>query len=178
MWLIVVLLLHIVGCFAQSRKRKGLGGSYAAFSAWKKLASYYLPYLLAIISHVDEDNKCKLLLKHTHFCPESHMCAGFTENGRNCQLNVAQTISCASSFPLAGWKLHGSLMAHSTPYSPHSDPACDPYVCQHQKTHVQTTRWPLQSGPWCYLLITTCHPSTRKPLRKGTNWQTCDCQHW
>lgn len=75
-------------------------------------------------------------------------------------------ISCATSCSIAGQKLHGSLMAHSTPHSPHSDPVCDPCVCQHQNAHIQISRWPLQSGPWCYLLITTCHPSTGKPLRK------------
>lgn len=57
-------------------------------------------------------------------------------------------------------------MAHSTPYSPHSDPVCDPRLSAAPETPIQTSRWPLQSGPWCYLLITTCHPSTGKPLRK------------
>lgn len=76
------------------------------------------------------------------------------------------------SWSLVCWTLHRSLMAHSTPHSLQSDPVCDPYVCQHQKTHVQTSRWPLQSGPWCYLQITTCHPSTGKPLGKRTSRQT------
>lgn len=90
------------------------------------------------------------------FC--SHMC---TDNGGN-QLCYIFFFS----WSLVCQTLHRPLMAHSTTHSPHSDSVCVPDVCQHQKTHVQMYRWPLQSAPWCYLLITTCHPSTGKLQRK------------
>lgn len=46
-------------------------------------------------------------------------------------------------------------------------PVCDCDVCLHQQTHIQMSRWSMQSGPWCYLQIPTCQPSTGRPLQKG-----------
>lgn len=119
--------------------------------------------------------------KRYDFCSETHRCYGnYRTFLTECSLNDQLCYVFFCSWTLVCWKLHISLMAHSTPYSPHSDPVCDSLrLSAPKKLASKTSRWPLQSGPWCYLLITTCHPSTGTPLRRrSTDKPVLSIKHW
>lgn len=73
--------------------------------------------------------------------------------------------ACATSCSFAALKLCGSLMAYLTPEWLHSGSSLWSLCLWDQNAHVQVSRWPWQSAPWCYLVITTCHPKTGNPIR-------------
>lgn len=82
--------------------------------------------------------------------------------------------ACATSCSFAALELHGSLMAYLTPEWLHSGSSLWSLCLWDQNARVQMSRWPLQSAPWCYLVITTCHPKTGNPVSR---WTCLHVQH-